>query len=108
MVQVPVALVSADPEARVKRTLSDIGVDSAISAVVCSEDVTRGRPDPEGFLYAAQRIGRPPARCVVFGMCPLAPAGAMVGSGSHWGRPFCSCFVHFWIPKPVPWTWREP
>jgi beta-phosphoglucomutase-like phosphatase (HAD superfamily) len=28
--------------------------------------VTRGKPDPEVFLLAAQRIGVPPARCVVF------------------------------------------
>ncbi len=27
----------------------------------------RGRPDPECYLYSAQAIGRPPARCIVIG-----------------------------------------
>jgi beta-phosphoglucomutase-like phosphatase (HAD superfamily) len=35
-------------------------------AIVTAEDVTRGKPDPQVFLLAAQRLGVPPARCVVF------------------------------------------
>lgn len=34
--------------------------------VVASEDVTRGKPDPEVFLIAAQKAGMDPAGCVVF------------------------------------------
>jgi beta-phosphoglucomutase family hydrolase len=34
--------------------------------VVASEDVTRGKPDPEVFLIAAQKAGKDPADCVVF------------------------------------------
>jgi beta-phosphoglucomutase-like phosphatase (HAD superfamily) len=34
--------------------------------VVASEDVTRGKPDPEVFIKAAQKTGFPPSRCVVF------------------------------------------
>lgn len=64
---VPVALVSTAPEARVHRILSETGVANEFETVVCAEDVYRGRPDPEGFLYASQRISRPPARCVVVG-----------------------------------------
>ena len=36
-------------------------------AIVTAEDVHRGRPDPECYLYAAQQIQRPPLRCVVVG-----------------------------------------
>jgi sugar-phosphatase len=32
---------------------------------VTSEDVERGKPDPETFLLAAQRCGVEPKRCVV-------------------------------------------
>lgn len=35
------------------------------SGSVCSEDVTRGKPDPEVFLKAAQIIKQPPGNCVV-------------------------------------------
>jgi beta-phosphoglucomutase family hydrolase len=33
--------------------------------VVTAEDVRRGKPDPEVFLLAAQRLAVPPARCIV-------------------------------------------
>ncbi len=34
-------------------------------AVSCAEDTTRGKPDPQVFLVAAQKLGVEPARCVV-------------------------------------------
>jgi sugar-phosphatase len=33
--------------------------------VVCAEDVTAGKPSPEGYLAAAARVGAPPSRCLV-------------------------------------------
>jgi len=35
------------------------------SGLVCSEDVHRSKPDPETFLLCADRMGVPPAACVV-------------------------------------------
>ncbi len=35
------------------------------SGSICSEDVTRGKPDPEVFLKAAQLIKKPAENCVV-------------------------------------------
>jgi beta-phosphoglucomutase len=34
-------------------------------AIVAAEDVTRGKPDPEGYLKAARRAGVSPERCLV-------------------------------------------
>jgi beta-phosphoglucomutase-like phosphatase (HAD superfamily) len=34
--------------------------------IIAGEDVSRGKPDPEVFLLAAQRLGLVPAQCVVF------------------------------------------
>ena len=34
-------------------------------AIVSAEDVHRGKPDPEVYLKAAQRVGIPPERCIV-------------------------------------------
>lgn len=64
---VPVAVASTAPEVRVKAALEEVGLTSTFGAVVSGEDVYRGRPDPEAYLYAAQLIGRPPLRCVVIG-----------------------------------------
>ncbi|KAK9819089.1 hypothetical protein WJX81_002466 [Elliptochloris bilobata] len=65
--QVPAALATSAPEARVRAALHGGGLDDLFMAVVTSEDVSRGRPDPEPYLLAAQQIGRPPVRCVIIG-----------------------------------------
>lgn len=41
-------------------------------AIVTAEDVHQGKPDPEVFLLAAQRLAVPPSRCIVV---EDAPAG---------------------------------
>ena len=45
--------------------LESLGLREAFAALVAEEDVTRGKPDPEGFLLAAERLGVAPARCLV-------------------------------------------
>jgi sugar-phosphatase len=35
------------------------------AVMVCADEITRGKPDPEGYLLAAARLGRSPAECVV-------------------------------------------
>jgi mannitol-1-/sugar-/sorbitol-6-phosphatase len=40
------------------------------------EDISRGKPDPEGYLLAAQLLGVPPGRCLVV---EDAPAGVAAG-----------------------------
>lgn len=64
---VPVALASSDPEARVLAGLEATGLKQYFSAIVTAGDCQYSRPDPEPYLYAAQLIGRPPVRCVVVG-----------------------------------------
>lgn len=50
-------------------------------ALVTSEDVVRGKPDPEGYLLAAKLLGVGPARClVVEDALPGAQAGAAAGA----------------------------
>ncbi|MEU9114585.1 HAD family hydrolase [Streptomyces sp. NPDC048483] len=44
--------------------------------LIAADDISRGKPDPEPFLLAAERLGVDPARCVVF---EDAPAGLRAG-----------------------------
>lgn len=60
--------------------------------LVSSDDVTRGKPDPEGYRMAARALGVDPADCVVFedveaGIMAGAAAGAKVVriAGDHGG-----------------------
>jgi HAD superfamily hydrolase (TIGR01509 family) len=39
--------------------------DLAVDALVTSEDVTRGKPYPDLFLLAAEKLGASPDKCVV-------------------------------------------
>ncbi len=53
--------------------------------LVCAEDIQRGKPDPEGYLTAAERLGVDPANCVVIEDTPpgleAAHAGGMRSIG---------------------------
>jgi HAD superfamily hydrolase (TIGR01509 family) len=59
------AIASAAPRANVELILSELGVASLFDALVSYEDVTRGKPDPQVYLVAAQRVGAAPQRCLV-------------------------------------------
>lgn len=50
--------------------LPQLGLDHAFDVIVTSGDVTRGKPDPEVFLIAAERLGVAPERCLVFEDAP--------------------------------------
>jgi beta-phosphoglucomutase-like phosphatase (HAD superfamily) len=52
--------------------LAVIGLASCFQAIVSAEDVTLGKPDPQVFLTAAERLGSAPARSIVV---EDAPAG---------------------------------
>jgi len=42
------------------------GPNGQVKAVVCTDQVARGKPAPDLFLRAAELIGVPPRRCLVF------------------------------------------
>ncbi len=66
------AIASSAPRENVDVVLAVIGLASCFQAIVSAEDVTRGKPDPQVFLTAAERLGSAPARSIVV---EDAPAG---------------------------------
>lgn len=72
----PLAVASGGIRPLVETTLAGLGIRELFRAVVTAEDVTRGKPDPEIFLLAAERLGVAPARCVVFEDSDLGLEGA--------------------------------
>ena len=73
---VPLALVTSAGRPYAEQTLDELGVHELFSVVVTAEDVTVGKPDPEGYLAAARRLHAPPAACVVFEDAPAGVAAA--------------------------------
>jgi HAD superfamily hydrolase (TIGR01509 family) len=62
---IPQAIVSSTPKANIETILISLGIREAFACLVGEEDVTRGKPDPEGFLLAASLLGCAPASCIV-------------------------------------------
>jgi beta-phosphoglucomutase len=58
-----VAIASGSSRPSILPVMAALGIE--VDAVVSSEDVTRGKPHPDLFLAAAQRLGVRPADCVV-------------------------------------------
>ncbi|KAJ6714463.1 5-AMINO-6-(5-PHOSPHO-D-RIBITYLAMINO)URACIL PHOSPHATASE CHLOROPLASTIC [Salix viminalis] len=64
---IPMALVSTRPRKTLEKAIRTIGIEGYFTAIVAAEDVHRGKPDPEMFIYAAQLLNFIPQRCIVFG-----------------------------------------
>jgi sugar-phosphatase len=47
------------------------------AVLVTADDVAAGKPDPEGYLEAARRLGRAPAECVVLEDAPAGVQAAL-------------------------------
>jgi mannitol-1-/sugar-/sorbitol-6-phosphatase len=77
----PVAVVTSCtvPLATARLTAAGLPVPDVL---VTPERLSRGKPDPEGYLLAARSLGADPAECVVF---EDAPAGVEAGraAGMH-------------------------
>jgi beta-phosphoglucomutase family hydrolase len=59
------AIASSGPRANVELLVEVTGARGRIEALVAAEDVRNGKPDPEAFLDAAQRLAVAPGRCAV-------------------------------------------
>ncbi|AVT34551.1 haloacid dehalogenase [Plantactinospora sp. BC1] len=64
--RLPLAVVSGSTRASVTASLETLGLLAKFDVLVCAEDYTTAKPDPEGFLLAARLLDVPPETCLVF------------------------------------------
>jgi len=64
--RVPFAVVSGSRRNSVEGSLRALGLLDKFDTLVCAEDYKRGKPAPDGFLLAAERLAVPPSDCLVF------------------------------------------
>lgn len=64
--QIPLAIVSGSPRDSIIRTLTLLGLLEHFDTLVGAEDYTHGKPNPEPFLVAAERLQIAPEHCLVF------------------------------------------
>jgi HAD superfamily hydrolase (TIGR01509 family) len=63
---VPMALATSAGRENIEFVMGGLGIGSFFSAIVAADDVQRGKPHPDLFLAAAQRLAVPPGDCLVF------------------------------------------
>lgn len=64
--RVPVGIVSAATREEIDAVLDAAGLSELFALVVSSEDVTRGKPDPQPYELAVERLGLPAADVIAF------------------------------------------
>jgi sugar-phosphatase len=72
--QVPLGLVTSALPEHVAARLLAVDLLDVFDAVVTGEDVTVGKPDPQGFRMACEQLGVPPQRSVGFEDSPAGVA----------------------------------
>lgn len=70
------ALGSSAPRENVQVVLDQLDRHEVFPVAITGDDVTRGKPDPQVFLLAAQRLGLSADRCVVIEDAPLGITAA--------------------------------
>jgi beta-phosphoglucomutase family hydrolase len=73
---IPSALASSAPPENVNIIVSGLGIGSLFRAIACGREVTEGKPSPQVFLLAAQKLKTDPAGCVVIEDAVAGVAGA--------------------------------
>jgi beta-phosphoglucomutase len=68
---IPVAVATSAPPDNVAHTLAQLGLATRLACIVRSDQVPRGKPFPDVFLAAAERLGVPAAECVAFEDAPI-------------------------------------
>lgn len=59
------ALTTSSTKLEVQATMKITGLSDLFKVVVTSEDVSRGKPDPEPYLVTLKKLGLPASQCLV-------------------------------------------
>lgn len=65
------AMATGAGQANIRFNLAAMQLEAAFEVVIGADDVEKGKPDPEVFLTAANRLGVSPSNCIVFEDAPL-------------------------------------
>ncbi len=74
--KIPMAVATGSLRSGAAKVLGVLGIADWFDAVVCDEDVSHPKPDPEIFLTAARRLGVAPEFCTVYEDAPAGIKGA--------------------------------
>jgi HAD superfamily hydrolase (TIGR01509 family) len=64
--KLPLAVATSTDRETAVWKLTRAGIQDRFAALACGDEVRRGKPAPDIFLLAAQRLGKAPAECIGF------------------------------------------
>jgi HAD superfamily hydrolase (TIGR01509 family) len=64
--KIKIGVVSGGSRKAIEKTLQVLGLLPMVDVLVCAEDTLRGKPYPDPFLLAAEKLGAAPQDCLVF------------------------------------------
>ncbi len=73
----PKAVASSSLRSWVNLKLETLGFQDSFEVVLGGDDVTKGKPEPDIYLLAAERLNIPPARCIAIEDSPVGIAAAV-------------------------------
>ncbi len=73
----PKAVASSSLRSWVHLKLETLGFQDSFEVVLGGDDVTRGKPEPDIYLLAAERLHIPPAQCIAIEDSPVGIAAAV-------------------------------
>jgi len=74
-----IAVGSSGPPDNVRLAVDRLGIRGRLTAIITGGDVKCGKPDPQVFTLAAERMGVAPVRCVVVEDAPVGIEAARRG-----------------------------
>ncbi len=77
-----VALASSAPVENIQLIATGLGIADCFQTIITGRDVAEGKPSPQGFLLAAQRLGVKPNNCIVIEDA-IAGVAAAKRAGMH-------------------------
>ena len=72
---IPMAVATSSPREAALWMLRKAGIFDYFTVFVCGDEVVNGKPCPDIFLLAAERLGRAPAECIGFEDSPAGLQG---------------------------------
>ena len=64
--RIPFAVVSGSTRESVTASLASLNLLDRFEALVCAGEYAKSKPDPEGYLLAAEKLRVDPKSCLVF------------------------------------------
>ena len=59
------AIATSSPKTKLEMQLKIHALEDIFDAIICADDVTKSKPDPEIFLVAAKKLNSEPCDCIV-------------------------------------------